>query len=118
MAVGVGLYGLALFGSVFIGIITYLLAKSRFSVPVKSNLLLQFIYDSDQSDSSQYIELINQYCRKINLINTKAVGPNNMIELSYYVGLKDKNKSADFVQKLRKLKGIENVNLYYDEEYF
>ena len=41
-----------------------------------------------------------------------------MIELSYYVGLKDKNKSADFVQKLRKIEGIENVNLYYDEEYF
>jgi uncharacterized membrane protein YhiD involved in acid resistance len=118
MAVGVGFHGLALFGSIFIGTITYLLAKSKFSIPIKSNLLLQFVFDSEKNESQDYIRLINQYCKTFKLINTKAVGSENMIELSYYVGLKDKNDSADFIQRLRKLEGIENVNLFYDEEYF
>jgi uncharacterized membrane protein YhiD involved in acid resistance len=118
MAVGVSQYGLALFGSFFIGIITYILSKSKFSTPVKSDLLLQFSYNSSENDSSAYNELIDSYCRKSKLINAKAIGTGELLELSYYVGFKNKQKSTEFVQKLRKIDGIENVNLFYDEEYF
>jgi uncharacterized membrane protein YhiD involved in acid resistance len=118
MAVGVSLYGLALFGSIFIGTITYILSKSKFSTPVKSDLLLQFTYDSGANNSDNYSDLINQYCKKSKLINAKAVGTEEMIELSYYVGFKNKEKTTEFVQNLRKIDGITNVNLFYDEEYF
>ncbi len=118
MAVGVSQYGLALFGSFFIGIITYVLSKSRFSTPIKSDLLLQFTYDSNENDSDVYTKLIDSYCKKSKLINAKAIGPDDLLELSYYVGFKNKQKTTEFVQKLRKLNGIENVNLFYDEEYF
>lgn len=118
MAVGVSLYGLALFGSIFIGTITYILSKTKFSTPVKSDLLLQFTYDSSSNNSDNYTNLINQYCNKNKLINARAVGSEEMIELSYYVGFKNKEKTTEFVQKLRKMKEISNVNLFYDEEYF
>jgi uncharacterized membrane protein YhiD involved in acid resistance len=118
MAVGVSLYGLALFGSVFIGIITYILSKSKFSTPVKSDLLLQFTYDSSVSKPENYSELISRYCRKDKLINAKAVGSEDLIELSYYVSFKNKEKTTEFVKTLRKMDGISNVNLFYDEEYF
>jgi hypothetical protein len=52
------------------------------------------------------------------LINAKAVGTGDMIELSYYVGFKNKEKTTEFVKELRKMEGIANVNLFYDEEYF
>lgn len=41
-----------------------------------------------------------------------------MLELSYYVGFKNKDNAADFIQKLRKVRGVMNVNIFYDEEYF
>lgn len=118
MAVGVSLYGLAIFGSLFIGTITYILSKSKFSTPVKSDLLLQFTYDSRSNNSDNYSKLINLYCKKNKLINAKAVGTEDMIELSYYLGFKNKVKTTEFVQELRKMDGISNVNLFYDEEYF
>ena len=118
MAVGVSLYGLAIFGSFFIGIITYILSKSKFSTPVKSDLLLQFTYDSENNNSDDYSKLISQYCKRSKLINAKAVGSENAIELSYYLGFKNKEKTTEFVQELRKMNGISNVNLFYDEEYF
>ena len=118
MAVGVGLYALALFGTIFIGMTTFILSKSKFSTPIKSDLLLQFTIDSDTTNNSDYDKLIDRYCRKSKLINAKAVGTESSLELSYYVGFKNKEQSTEFVQKLRKIDGIENVNLFYDEEYF
>ena len=118
MAVGVSQYGLALFGSFFIGTITYVLSKSKFSTPIKSDLLLQFSYDSNGNGSTDYNNLIDNYCKKSKLINAKAIGEQDLLELSYYVGFKNKQHSTEFVQKLRKIKGISNVNLFYDEEYF
>lgn len=118
MAVGVGQHALALFGTIFIGTITYVLSRSKFSTPIKSDLLLQFTIDSDKNNNSEYNSLIDKYCRKSKLINAKAVGTENLLELSYYVGFKNKKQSTEFVQNLRKIDGIENVNLFYDEEYF
>lgn len=118
MAVGVGQHGLAIFSSFFIGIITYVLSKSKFSTPIKSDLLLQFTFNSNDNGTSDYNHLIDQYCRKSKLINAKAVGTDEMLELSYYVGFKSKEKTTEFVQKLRRVEGVVNVNLFYDEEYF
>lgn len=118
MAVGVGLHLLALLGSIFIGTITYFLSKSKFSAPVKSDLLLQFIYNSNEITKDKYSDLIAEYCKINKLVNAKAIGNKDEIELSYYVGFKDKEKTTDFFKKLREIKGISNVNLFYDEEYF
>lgn len=118
MAVGVSQYGLALFGSFFIGTITYVLSKSKFSTPIKSDLLLQFTFNSTGNESAEYNELIDKYCKKSKLINAKAIGVEDLLELSYYVGFKNKIQSTEFVQQLRKISGISNVNLFYDEEYF
>lgn len=118
MAVGVGLHWLALFGSIFIGSITLVLSKSKFSTPIKSDLLLQFTFNSKNNGSEGYSKLIDKYCKKSKLINAKAVGTEDMLELSYYVGFKKKEDTTKFVQQLRKVDGIINVNLFYDEEYF
>ncbi len=118
MAVGVGLHVIALFSSIFIGIITYVLSKSRFSTPIKSDLLLQFTFNSNDKGNTEYNNLIDNYCRRSKLINAKAIGTEDFLELSYYVGFKDKDKTTEFVRKLRKVEGIVNVNLFYDDEYF
>ena len=118
MATGVGLHLFAILSSVFIGTITLVLSKSKFSTPVKSDLLLQFTFNSNGEETKGYNDLINTYCKKSKLINAKAVGADETLELSYYVGFKNKDKTTDFVSKLKKVAGVKNVNLFYDEEYF
>ena len=80
--------------------------------------LLQFIYNSNEISKDKYSDLIAEYCKTNKLVNAKAIGDKDEIELSYYVGFKDKEKTTDFFKKLREIKGISNVNLFYDEEYF
>jgi len=118
MAVGVSLYGLALFSSVFIGIITLVLARTNFSTPVKSDLLLQFTFKVNGDDTKAYNNIIDKYCRRSKLINAKTLGESNMMELSYYLGFRDKTKSTNFVRELKKVEGVQQVNLFFDEEYF
>lgn len=118
MATGVGLHLMALFSSIFIGVITLVLNSSKFSTPIKSDLLLQFAFNSNGKETKEYIDLINKYCRKSKLINAKAIGEGDSLELSYYVGFKNKEKTTEFVQHLRKVEGVSNVNLFFDEEYF
>jgi uncharacterized membrane protein YhiD involved in acid resistance len=118
MAVGVGLHGLALFSSVFVGLITLVLTKSNFATPVKSDLLLQFTFKVNGDDTKAYNDVIDKYCRRSKLINAKTLGESNMMELSYYLGFRDKAKSTNFVRELKKVSGVQQVNLFFDEEYF
>ncbi len=118
MAVGVGLHGLALFSSVFIGLITVLLTKSNFATPVKSDLLLQFTFKVNVEDAKAYNNVIDKYCRRSKLINAKTLGETNSMELSYYIGFRDKKQSTNFVRELKKVSGVQHVNLFFDEEYF
>ncbi|MCP5063522.1 MAG: DUF4956 domain-containing protein [Ignavibacteriae bacterium] len=118
MAAGVGLHLFAILSSVFIGTITLVLSKSKFSTPIKSDLLLQFTFSSNGEETKEYNNLINTYCKKSKLINAKAVGLDDTLELSYYVGFKNKDKTTEFVSKLKNVNGVKNVNLFYDEEYF
>ena len=118
MATGVGLYTVAIFGTIFIGVINLILSKSKYSAPIKSDLLLQFTFNSNEEGTKEYNSLIDEYCRKSKLINAKAIGNEDMLEISYYLGFKNKEKTTDFIQELRKINGVVNVNLFYDEEYF
>jgi len=118
MAAGVGLHLFAILSSIFIGTITLVLSKSKFSTPVKSDLLLQFTFNSNGKETKEYNDLINTYCKKSKLINAKAVGLDDTLELSYYVGFKNKDKTTELVSKLKNVNGVKNVNLFYDEEYF
>lgn len=118
MATGAGLHLLAVLSTMFIGVIAFILNRSKFSIPVKSDLLLQFTFNSNGNETKEYNNLIDKFCRKSKLINAKAIGEGDTLELSYYVGFRKKEETTEFVQKLRKIDGVVNVNLFFDEEYF
>ena len=43
---------------------------------------------------------------------------NDSIELSYHIILKDQKFVTEFINQLKSSKGVNNVNLFFDEEYF
>ncbi|MBN1299983.1 MAG: DUF4956 domain-containing protein [Melioribacteraceae bacterium] len=119
MAAGVGLHGLALFSTVVIGVVSFVLNRSPFLTPSKRDYLLQFAQAGDSGENdNRHLEILNKYCRRINLINVKSVGESESMEYSYYIGFKHKVSSGEFISELKKLKGIRQVNLFFDEEYF
>jgi uncharacterized membrane protein YhiD involved in acid resistance len=119
MASGVGLHALALASSIFIGVILYILTKTNAVNQTKKDFLLQFSFQSNGGyEEAPFLKVFQKFCKDSKLINTKAMMENDSLELSYHIVLKDPKFITEFVNQLKNSKGVNNVNLFFDEENF
>ncbi len=118
MAAGVGLYKVAITGTLFIGLVLYIVTKSKISTPEREEYLLQFYAEPAGTDTPSYQSIFDKHCKRYKIINVKSTGEGSLLELSYYIRLKDKEKNQDFVKDLRQTTGIQYVNLFFDEDQF
>lgn len=116
MAAGVGFYTIALVGTACIGLVVYLMSKSRFSAPRRDDYLLQFNYRPGPDKIPPYQAVLDGHCRKLTPINVRSLGDTDLIELSYYVRLKDKDRAKDLIGDLNRTPGVQYANLFFDEE--
>jgi uncharacterized membrane protein YhiD involved in acid resistance len=116
MAAGIGYYKIAFTGTIFIGIILFVLSKIS-SVREKQNeYLLQVSFSVDADNDQSYISILNKYCRDHKEINIKYIEEQNAMEVSYYVKFKSGAKSNEFLRELKEIPGMQNINLFFDEE--
>lgn len=119
LASGVGLHALALASTIFIGLILYVLTKTHAASPSKKDFLLQFSFNANGGyEEAPFISVFHKYCKSSKLINTKALMESDSLELSYHIVLKDVKLITEFVNQLKNSKGVNNVNLFFDEENF
>ena len=116
MAAGVGFYTIALVGSLFIGLIVFLLSRSKHASPGRDDYLLQFNYRPGPDKVPPYQAILEGHCRKVTIINVRSLGDTDLIELSYYVRLRHKDRSEELVRDLNRTPGVQYVNLFFDEE--
>lgn len=119
MASGVGLHALALASTIIIGLILYILTKTNAANPTKKDFLLQFSFQSNGGyEEAPFLKVFQKFCKDSKLINTKAMMENDSLELSYHIVLKDPKFITEFVNQLKNSMGVNNVNLFFDEESF
>lgn len=119
MAAGTGLHNVAILGSIFIGITFVVLTKTNIITPDKKEFLLQFTYTMNgDKGSTPYLDIINEYCKTSKLINTKSISSLDAMEYSYYISFKRNKDNTEFVKALNEIKGLGQINLFFDEEYF
>jgi uncharacterized membrane protein YhiD involved in acid resistance len=119
MSAGVGLHLLAITGTLFVGIVLMILSKSNILSPSQKDFLLQFSFSGNgDSDEKRFLGVLEKYCKRVKLINVKSIGDGESSEYSYYIGFKSKVSSTEFLNELKTLKGLGQVNLFFDEEYF
>ena len=119
MASGVGLHILAIVSSLSIGIILFALTKLNVANPSHRDFLLQFTFSSNGGyEEAPFIKVFEKFCKNVKLINTKAMMEGDQLELSYHVNLKEPKFVAEFIKQLKDSKGVSQVNLFFDEEYF
>ena len=116
LAAGVGLYKVAVIGTIFVGLVLIILHLVNFADTGKKEFLLQFSIHSNIADPPPYLETMNNFCRDSRLINVRSVGAEDRLELSYYIRLKDDKSGSRFVNKLKTIKSIEQVNLFFDDD--
>ncbi|MEM8484401.1 MAG: DUF4956 domain-containing protein [Bacteroidota bacterium] len=119
MATGVGYHMLALTGTLYVSAILFVFSKTKLSVPNRKEYLLQFSFWANGEETPPYMGVLKQYCKKYKVINVKTLGTEaDGVEMSYYVDFKTEKKSASFTKALQDVKGVEHINLFFDEERF
>ena len=69
MAAGVGLYSIAIGGTIFIGLILLILTKTSIITTSKEEFLLQFFYVGDgDGNESPYLDTIQKYCKSYKIV--------------------------------------------------
>jgi uncharacterized membrane protein YhiD involved in acid resistance len=118
MAAGVKLYSIAIYGSVFIGVISWVLSKSSKIFMKRKDFLLEFTYDTlaEIETTPSYLKLLTEYCRKSMVINMKSTGIGEIFSYNYYINLKNEDEYTEFIRKLKKAEGIKDVNIFFDNE--
>ena len=115
MAAGVGLKALALFGTVLIGGIIFLLHKANYAKPHKREILLQFTGKLINGEHP-YLDIIEKYCKSSKLINTQAIGDEDLYEISFHVKLRNDQHRMDFIKDMNRAEELSNVRLFYDDD--
>lgn len=118
LASGVGLHSLALIGTLFISSVIWVLYQLDYANPRKKDFLLQFMLQSEDKEAVPYLQVFKDYCKSYRLINVKSYEDGQILELSFYINLKDKGKTDSFVKALDQLSEISQVNLFFDELQF
>lgn len=116
MASGVGYHKMAIFGSLFIGLMIFLLTKSNFTSTKPNDYLLQFAFHPNGDESPPYMPVLDKYCKKHNVINAKTIDDKEIMELAYYVRFKNKDKNPEFIRELNGAHGVKNISLFFDED--
>lgn len=118
MAAGVGLHSLAIVGTIFVGLISFVISKiSSKNGDAKSTLLEFHIVSNNEQITLDYKKVLAKYTKKMKLINIKSFENENIL-VSYYVKIKNDNQGIDLVSELQNINGIKNISLFSDEEAF
>lgn len=114
MACGVGLSAVAISGTMMAGLVVIALTYTHFGAPRRRHFLLQIIYHAaEQSDLSH---LLARFCRSLKLVSLKNVGLEDLTESNYHITLRDARKTEEMVRTLRQTPGVQQVNVFFDED--
>lgn len=118
MAAGVGLHLSAIAGTLFIGLAIFVLWRTNYASPRRREYLLQFAFSPLGEEEAPYTSVLEKHCQHHELVNLKSVDHGDLLELSFYIRLKDKEQSGQFIRQLGQVTGVSHVNLFFDEEPF
>jgi uncharacterized membrane protein YhiD involved in acid resistance len=119
LACGVGLFSVAVIGTLLIGAVFFVIVKINYSAPRKKDFLLQLVTTSSQENDAESLnKVLCKHCRKYNIVNVKTVGEDgiDLFESSYYIKLKDEENNQKLIQDIKGLKNVKHANLFFDEE--
>lgn len=116
MAAGVGLYSVAIVGTVVISLAIIVLTTFNFAAARKRMFLLQITYHASQENDVKIEQILKKHCRNIKLVNLKNVGTENILEAFYHITLKQEKRNSVILRELNDSDAIISSNLYFDED--
>lgn len=118
LACGSGLYLVALVGTIFIAIVTWIAVQIQSENPRKREYLLQVYVNTSNQDLALLQRSIDENVRSAKLINVKSIGEDkkDLNELTFYITFRRRKRETEIIDALKKMSFVERVNLYFDED--
>ena len=111
MAAGTSNYFLSGLGTVSVIGLAMVLHVTNFGAVYKSEFILRFRF-LQSGNSSTYLEVINETCKRSNLLHMEPSGDNKSVGLTYDIALKEEEVSAqDLINRLGELEDVSEVVL-------
>ena len=120
MAAGVGLHQTAITGTVFIGIVIYILSQFSHTYARRLEFSLRFSLSGEQDgeEEAPYLPVLEKYCKRYKPTNVKSRKGGDLLEIAFHVTLKDVDKSEKFIRELGRIQGVSRINLSFDKRSF
>ncbi len=117
LASGVKLHSIAIFGTIMVGLVYFIIVRFNFALPKNREFLIQVTAQSSGLPDAPFYDVFNKHCRRTKVVNVKTIGEeeNEMMEFSYYIRLKDENNSKTLISDMKQVSGVSHVNLFFDE---
>ena len=115
MAAGVGYHKIAIAGTIMVGLILMLFSKPNFKYFTSNQYILQFSYANGDPSTEEFSGIISNYCKSYEIINIRSI-PENITEYTFYLMIKKSLDSKFIINDLQKIKGIANLNIYFDRQ--
>lgn len=118
LAAGVKLYSIAFLGTLMVGGTYLLVTQFSFSLSGKKEFLMHITTVGDELPDNPFGDLFKTFCKNHKLVNVKTLGDemDQVMEYSYYINLKKEEKGSELVTLLKKINGVHQVNLFFDED--
>jgi uncharacterized membrane protein YhiD involved in acid resistance len=116
MAAGVGLYSVAIAGTLLISLAIVMLSTFNFGQTRKREFLLQISYYTNEENELAIERILKKHCSRMKLVNIKNVGSDNLLEAFYHISLKQEKRNSQILTDFTNSKAIVNANLYFDED--
>ena len=124
LAAGVGMYTLAFASTIAIGIVILITTNTNYAAINRKAYLLQMTYtnpeaatvNGESSVSEAHIDILKKHCKSHKLVNVRSSKDGEVLDLTYFVNLRNRNQSDRLTQELSSSPFVSNVNLYFDED--
>ena len=110
MAAGTGNYFIALYATVFMSLVAWVMYKFNFGVQSSSDFILRFYFDKTTKEDS-YVNYINGQSDNNALLHMEPSGDQETLYMTYDISLKEEVEMNDFLAEFSKIKGISEVVL-------
>ncbi len=110
MGAGTSNYFLVVVGTLSLSILALVLYATNFGAIYKSEFILRFRFEQN-GDSRNYLEVINEYSKRSNLLHMEPSGDNSSLSLTYDISLKDDALAKSLTQGMGGLQDISEVVL-------
>ncbi len=110
MGAGTGNYFIALYATLFMSLIAWIMFKFNFGVQSSSDFILRFYYHKTSQEDG-YVNFINKNSTNNALLHMEPSGDDKTLYLTFDISLKEEVNMNDFLAEFSKIKGISEVVL-------